>query len=367
MNTRILLTTVGVIALLLNFSNKLVAKQITVSNNPNRPAMYSNLQLAIDSASANDTILISASLTSYGTASISKPGLHIRGAGFYSADDMTTKVDVIYLYDGSAGNSAKNTKISGIDIQTYLYIYSGYNGSTENTGGITGVLIERCKIKYLHFANNSYSGFNEKNDTIRNCVFQNGYISWTFYYNTFRYNNIHIHNNIFSYSYLHCYYGSASSDMDSIFITHNNFVNNYSYSFYQVYGMKIENNIFHNSVVSGAYNTSFVNNLVYGATDSLPGVANYGFGNKNNTNPLFNGYTSGNWTPTSDFSLQSSSPAKNAATNNTDIGITGGPLPFTKPTAPTRIPIVTEITFPNGHVKPTGSTLNVQFKARIQE
>ena len=357
------------LALLLIFVFNIQAKQISVSNNPNKPAMFVSLQTAVDSAAIGDTILVSGSNTDYGSVTIAKANLRIIGEGYNNPYGLSTKIYQFTLSQTNASTGANNVKISGFDITYGIFLNGGFSGSTLSTGGLKGVVVERCRIMYVQFSNQTYSDYEFLNDTIRNCIIKDGYVYYTFYYTTFKYKNIQIHNNIFDNSYLYAYYSNSTSDMDSIFIKNNTFINRgYSTIFSGIYNMPIENNIFFNTRLTGASGCSFVNNLCYNSySDSLPGLANYGIGNKNNMLPNFVNYTSGYFECSNDLSLQSSSPAKNAGIDLTDMGMTGGILPFTSPCSRPAVPVVTEITFPNGNSKPTGSTLNVQFKARVQK
>jgi hypothetical protein len=80
---------------------------------------------------------------------------------------------------------------------------------------------------------------------------------------------------------------------------------------------------------------SFLNNISFGtSSDALPptgsGVGNTGSGNKVSVDPIFVNAPYGSaYTATMDFTLQASSPCKNAGTDGSDIGITGGAYPMT--------------------------------------
>jgi hypothetical protein len=61
----------------------------------------------------------------------------------------------------------------------------------------------------------------------------------------------------------------------------------------------------------------------------MPPEGNTGTGNISNQDPKFvTGASSGNFVYTDDYHLQSSSPAKGAASDGTDIGPYGGNNPF---------------------------------------
>jgi hypothetical protein len=112
------------------------------------------------------------------------------------------------------------------------------------------------------------------------------------------------------------------------------------------------------------------NNLCYSTTDTLPGSGNIGSGNLNNTNPLFANYPSqgGGFDCAHDYSFPTTSPAHNAGTDGSDIGITGGISPFYDYCAGPKVPTIKYITMPaNASSVPQGGTLNVTFKAKNKD
>jgi len=102
----------------------------------------------------------------------------------------------------------------------------------------------------------------------------------------------------------------------------------------------------------------------------MPGTANLGTGNINNTNPLFVNYPiqGGAFDCAYDFALQTGSPAINAGTDGSDIGLTGGFSPYYNYCNGHRVPTMIWITMPaNANAAPLGGTLNVTFKAKKQD
>ena len=61
---------IPILAIACSLSLASFAKVITVNNNINSPGQYTNLQQAIDSASAGDTIYVHGSATSYGNVNV---------------------------------------------------------------------------------------------------------------------------------------------------------------------------------------------------------------------------------------------------------------------------------------------------------
>jgi hypothetical protein len=121
----------------------------------------------------------------------------------------------------------------------------------------------------------------------------------------------------------------------------------------------VANNIFYgcapimaSSQASFFERNSFVNNISFGTgIDALPptgtGIGNTGSGNKPGEDPLFvNAPYNTAYSSTMDFNLQASSPAKNAGSDGTDIGITGGAYPVTSGNIlfkPTSAPVIMQI------------------------
>jgi hypothetical protein len=370
------------------FSSQAYSAQITVSNDPESPAMYSSLQTAVTAAAPGDTLLIapsklnsSGSPISYGTVNmyvnlvLIGGGSHFPGGATTSTEKKVTKLDNIYLYETSASSGSSNSKIIGISVSG-IYLYAGFSGSTLITGGLKNVLIERCEVNYISFNNNGYHG-TYQNDTIRNCIIKtsidmNNYIPSS--YSTY-YDAISIENNIFDGSAINGQYNlnSNGSSLDSVFVRNNIFLNRTSYIFNEIPHMVIENNIFWkaeplvNNTPNGA---TFNNNLCYSTTATLPGTGNTGSGNINNSNPLFMSYPAQGaaFSCTHDYTLASSSPAKNAGTDNSDIGVTGGISPFDNICGGPKVPTIKYITMPtNASSVPQGGTLNVTFKAKNRD
>jgi hypothetical protein len=360
------------------------ATQWTVSNDPNVPAQYSNLQTAVDNAAAGDTLLISGTDTDYGTVDITFQLSLIGSGAVFSSSSVkeTTKISIINLKETTANSSASNSKIIGIQ-STQINFYSGFSGSTIHTGGIYGVLIEKCKVVEINFKTyGQYDGywgtyqFTNRDDTIRNCIIS-GHInlnSGVYGSSQRKYKNILILNNIFieSNGYSSDITASGGNNhLDSVYVRNNLFIQNTNSVFSGVPYMVIENNIFYGAEPSTNNSiVTFNNNLCYNTSANMPGTGNTGTGNINNSNPKFVNFPAqgGAFTCGYDFSLQTNSPAKNAGTEGTDIGITGGMFPFYAYCSGPKVPTMKYITMPaNANAAPLGGTLNVTFKAKKQD
>ncbi len=192
----------------------------TVSNNPDIPAQYNNLQTAIDASAAGDTILVSGSATSYGTITIRKK-LVLFGAGYNNPYGDNCLITYLYLVRQNASIGASGSKISGFYIQYGTYLQGTFTSGMPSEKKMENVVIERCRMQYFGFDN---SDVTYTNDTIRNCLIQSSYG----YFSSASYNNIIIHNNIFDGFYM---YQNSAADLSSVFFR-NNVVLNYNSNFF---------------------------------------------------------------------------------------------------------------------------------------
>jgi len=354
---------ITLLAILAIVSIHLFATVRTVSNNPDIPAQYDNLQTAIDASAAGDTLLVSGSATTYGDITIRKK-LVLFGAGYNNPYGYNSIINSLYLVRQNASIGASGCRISGFYIQSYSYLQGSFTGGAPSEKKLENMVIERCRIYYISW---SQSDVTYINDTIRNCLFQSYYMQFT----SASYTNVIFHNNIFDGYYL---YPSSGANLSSVFFR-NNVALNYNSNFFssggsQTKNMVVENNIFYDAEPQGCYGCTFNNNITYlNSNDVIPGADNSGSGNLIGTDPQFTSYPfeGGGFSYTRDFTLKSTSPGINAGTDNSDIGMTGGLMPYT-PGANPRIPQMTEVKFPdNASSVKTGGSLNVSFKAKKQD
>jgi len=319
---------------------------INVDNNPNRPpGYYDNLQLAINNASAGDTIYVYPSGASYGNITILKK-LHLFGPGYNGTLSSVARIEKLML--DTATSPASNS--SGSTIQ-------GFSFASKITCLKQGIINIIISGNYF----NSGSCIIELSGSCSNWLISNNYIKG---YIQLAYNlNIIISNNVFS-----TYYDPVrDASSPSVMITHNLFMNFEKFS--SLSNAVISNNIFicKSAYTSGGMsNNIFLNNLSYrdGVLNNydLPPSGNSGSGNLSNTNPSFvNGTLTGHYDQTKDYHLQSSSPAKNAATDGTDIGQYGGVAPFVWGGGFT-IPRITSTTITNPVINQS-TPVNVNVKA----
>jgi hypothetical protein len=359
----------------MNFTSK--AAIIIVSNNPNIPGQYSNLQTAIDAAAPDDTIYVQGSTTSYGDVAITKK-LNIIGSGMMPDNTShlgTTLGEIRYRVSADGTSSPSGSTITGCNIYIlYLCISNMYS--------VSNISIYRNRISSI-----SGSGYNSVSS----------------------YAGIHIYNNIVGTLYIDLLGGNSV-------VNNNIIINGVQSTGYIDRGNWVLANNFIGERIAGCYNATIVNNIIYSSSSSFNNNSsnrycnftknhfysynNYQFsGNflnnpsENNTfnttyenilnqNPSFVKYTisdpmysysmsnppSG---PFVDFHLNNDSPGKNYGTDGTDIGIYGGTTPFVEgATTDSRfryfpmpaMPQMLDLTITNPSI-PSNSSLNVNFSA----
>lgn len=354
---------------------------ITVSNNPNVPGQYSNLQVAIDAAVPNDTLYIQGSTITYGNVNLYKK-LTLIGYGAMPNKPLSIpteigNINIKFTDDGTSSGSG--SAIYGCKI---AFIYLGVKSITSGVIGVNNITISRNSISginddinYYYSSPFSYSGISINNNCIgsikiyklgsgsiiRNNIISSG-IQGLGYFDS---GNWLVINNVIHYQIGNCTNGS--------------FMNNVIYVYSDVSALSycdFTNNIF--------YTTSsnlFASNYVSNTTSSNHN--NSESGNIYNQNPDFVYYNinqgitsySGSYpysAPFIDYHLSSSSPGKNYGTDGTDIGIYGGAEPFVEgattdsrfryfpmPAMPQMLNMVI-----NTPTVPANSNLNVNFTAQ---
>ncbi len=231
-------------------STCLRATVLTVSNEPGYPAQHNNIADAIAAASPGDTLLITGSAATYGTAILDKP-LTLIGAG-YNIAGAKTQLNGVFFADGSSG--------SKIIAMNAGQIYVDYGNS------IGDILIERVQGSV-----SAYSGY-----PIDGLIIMNSWLEAISLYPTWT--NVLITNNLITGQI-------TSSTSPSVVISNNIFSNDGSYALQSLSHAVISNNIFYGSAPSydnGVSNCAFNNNIAYGTfDDDLPPTGtNVGAGNQ---------------------------------------------------------------------------------------
>lgn len=363
-----------------------------VDNNFNAPQgnnIYGTIQEAVDAASPDDIVYIQPSPTKYGSATVRKP-LIFRGIGFDLDKDIPHQSVITTL---TLANNLDNTSdASGTEIEGLIVdnINIGFSAGIDYT--INDIIIKNCQINVsIRNPNTSYAsidnlliydcyirGFFDIRNTISNSEFRNNVMLREISLNggTLKHSFI-ITNNIF-YSFL-----SKNSFGDNVIIQHNNFIGakGSNRAFISMIDAIIANNIFYGSTPSsGASGNStstnfqrniFSSNLSYETgNDQLPpsggGVGNSGDDNIIGVTPSFvNVPIINTFSFNYDFSLQAGSAAIDAASDGSDIGISGGPYAWDSSNLilnTTGIPTIQ--IFNTTSVISPGSDLSIRVKAK---
>lgn len=350
--------------LLLLFSSFqfLQGKIWTVDNKPNSSANFTDLQTAIDSASAGDTLMVAGSNDSYGEINVTKK-LVLFGAG-YKIDNqwglITQTGSVRFIaYDAidNPDGDASESVFSGFQSSKHnLYDYSIEIEKCKN------ITIERCYIPGTihHSGDHSADVMIRSSTIIKNSIISNIAGSWGGGSNAYR--------SIITNSIIK---GDITNlqPTSEIIIDHCLFAASQPLYYNSSY-LIISNSIFYNAGIINCSYITFSNNLSFGNSNTeFIFSTNTGGNNLVNVNPQFNKVESA-FSFDDDYRLKPGSPAIGAASDGTDIGIYGGSFPFPiggegefLMAAPPRIPQIMEMNIQNATV-PENGTLKVVLKAR---
>jgi hypothetical protein len=350
------------------FSTGLVAGVHTVSNDPAKPAQFTSPAAALAAASPGDTLYIYGSPNDYGDFIIDK-SITIIGAGFNTRKENFYKTKFNNLFLGSG--TLSNITIDGVvGVNFYLpaggiYHYSNitlrnsiYNGGIGGLGGnsagcgstFTNWLIDNCYFGGMNMAGNI--SCNPVSPVTGGFLVKNSIISQL---------GGGIHN--YSITFTNCQLGVDA--------TTNSFARNWNCTF--------NNCIFYRmSFTQWSFNANnqFNNCLTFDTqspsqTFDLNNWTGGGSGTANNCiinqNPLWVTTPSATffnisapsipnvWNP----AIQAGSPAINAGSDGTDIGLTGGSVPYNYLAEP-KIPVIRRYQLVNAVVPPNGTvTVNV--------
>ena len=322
----------------------------TVSNDPNRLAQFTNINIANSAAGNGDTLYVYGSSNFYPVATITKK-LTVIGAGYNpnSSNTNSTKINGMNLNAGSSG-----TMLLGVNFIGDIL------GS--NTSQIYNVVIKRCIIPSVYIYNT------DSNWVIENCL-----VNFNIF-GIFGSNNIAltVRNNIISGA-INGGLGGGNTASINFLIQNNLFLSPYTQStFYNLRKTTIRNNIFYGLSPNGTGSDSnvFINNICWDINNglsTLPYGTNVGFGNLV-INPLFVGAIDKNLVNfNNNFRLNSNSLARFAGTDSTDIGPTGGASPIYSITGPLTgmppIPSITQVSLPI-NATPLGGNIQIFIRGK---
>lgn len=324
---------------------------LTVSNDPVVPAQFAAVQDAIDAAYPGDTILIAGSDVSYGVFNINKR-LTLIGTGYAAVNQLHTvtkavNVSLVAEEDnfGTVVNSASNSKIIGIVATAITF---------SQSVSITDITISECLIEgYIYMSSEA-----------TNVLIENNLIGGYINFGTAR--NVVVRNNLFNEG---VDVTLKDSDKPSVLVVNNTFLGSGSTAlFYQFSRGIFNNNIVYGFQPQGAETVTFNNNISFSAGDNafLYGT-NTGGNNLEATDPEFRvpGDLQGNLSPDKDYSLSSGSPALNAGTDGTDVGMTGGSMPFdVAGSSVSPIPVIYRMDILNATLS-VDDTLKIRLKSSI--
>ncbi|MEP1034235.1 hypothetical protein [Ekhidna sp.] len=312
------------------------AQNIWIADNrPTAPSgshIFADVASAITAASPGDIIHIIPSQTFYPDFTITKDSLTFFGIGFNPDKDQPNKTWVanVIIATGVFG-----TRISGLNVNDDLTIGNG-DGSTGN------IFIENGDIDRITTTTAGSPGKSLSNVVIRNCVIGFRETSLSQVINLTQETNptsIVITNNVIMGSSTTSSGGYGSINVADAIIKNNLFLGDGSsdFAFNSVTTTTITNNIFYgrapiSDAVTGTLNNStFTNNMSFSTgNDTFPigSNGNTGSGNFEATDPQFVGVSVvDDWDFANDPSLSGGS-AINGGNDGTDIGLTGGTIPF---------------------------------------
>jgi hypothetical protein len=313
----------------------------------------------------SDVTLLSGDIIQVVPSSVAYNDVHVtlNGLSFYGIGTNPQKEGnkVSYLNTLFLSEAADNTVISGMNIN-YLYFSDAANQT------INGALIENC---YLGIAEGYYASVTVKNLTLRNNIIGKSPITGERIH-TYASSNVVINNNIIITGNSPSYDGISAANGT---IISNNLFLGAATANYNAFGTlnlcTVKNNIFYGLDMEGTNGAavsscSFLNNISYGGTITdiaalIAANGNSGSANQSNTDPqMVNVPYATDWIFTYDPHLKGTSTALAAGTDLTDMGITGGTVPFNF--AGTYLPLIQQVT--PSQVINSGSTMPLTIKAK---
>jgi hypothetical protein len=315
----------------------------TVSNNPDSPGEFNDLQSAIDAATNGDTLYVHGSPTNYGNINLNR-SLTLIGTGYNPQKDnpLVSSIATLYLDSVPGIKGCSNSKIYGFNITSQI---------TQGPGlyAFNNITIAMNRIAQLQIQPTSASNIIIKQNIINyvyiiancnNLIWRNNMM----YYSTSYYQNctsVLVSNNMFFYVSV----STPTTIMDFSTVTNNIFLNVHPNSSFATYN----------------------NNLIFNSgSDVLPYGNNTGTGNFNGNAPIFVNAPDLNGVNFAyNYRLAANSVGHNGGTDGTDIGPFGGsdPLPNLFGTPP--VPQIKIFNITNSVLAPD-TPLEIYVKAKKQ-
>ena len=337
-----------------------------VNNNPGATGgvnVYTGataLQNAIDASTSGDILQIVPGTVSNGNVTITNKSLTILGVGLDPQKGLGTRSlagDINLVGAGSSG-----FRISGVHFLRLLP-----NISCSSAWTIANILVENCQFNSVQMLNNVCA---IGNTIVRNCVINShqGFSSGPQAFEIFISSGVVITNNIIRghSTTAGTIYGNGLTIQNNLFWgagTH--------YVFTGLTNSVVQNNIFARISPSvtpcgNCTGNTFYNNVVFGSADNT--FTNGTNGNSSTghvvADPLLTNVpvqpANSSWIYTYDVNLLTGSPANNTGLDGTDIGPTGGMIPFDE--EGTLLPLIESVNMPAVVTK--GIDLEVNIKAK---
>jgi len=328
----------------------------TVDNNNNSGSNFTNLQTAIDGATAGDTIYIQPSAVSYGNITINKT-IHLRGLGHYPeiSGNVGSKIGNIAI--GSTQN-AQGISLSGIEFDVL-------SAAATPTSNFSNLSIVNCRGKSV---TTSGTADHCSNWIVAGCVISNDGFGFFSKPNN---NNWMIVNNIFQQptTNLSWYIFNALNSSDTF--RNNIIIGNYGAGsptvFNNCMNLNIENSMILFSGAASGFNNlasiiTYTNCLSYSYTgQTIPALS--GVNNIDNTDPELQSIaTNVLFSYNNNYSLQPQSPAAGAGNDGQDLGVFGNLYNFEMRGYPPDLPYPAQMNLQSTLVN-LGGNISIQFQA----
>ena len=331
------------------------ATVLTVNNEGG--AQYGSLQLALDSASNGDTLLVQGSPVSYNADNGNgwNKNLVVIGTGFNSPKQVfnptSFNLSSAYNVGGTfAISGVGSSKFYGIRFLRDVIAYTNLNN----------LVFEGCLFEQKFAVESNYNftlTLAISNTVFKNCVFRNTNttsVSFLGYAN--------------SVVFTHCIFGNmiignSNTNIYNVTFEHCVFLANSGNYFGGVSNAIINNSIFYGNASINSTASAFNNCCSLIATTGWNSNGNIANNCLNAVDPLFvNAPVGSTYNNSLSLQLQASSAAIGAATDGTDLGLYGGVSHFSNYGEPNAVPVVRQMNIQNMSV-PTNGNVNVKVRS----